>query len=141
MKRNTVVNTMWQILMVTEAVSARCPAIWMHCIRSIRSTLCLTPLESSQPGSGEDLQRGGGSGCRLFTSCGKQRHPGGRMELTTDGWRSRKNVNSRSDFELFDFVSVEANNSYLVEDIPDLKWLLQPTTPLVLPPWTYQYCE
>ena len=63
------------------------------------------------------------------------------MELTTDGWRSRKNVNSRSDFELFDFVSVEANNSYLVEDIPDLKWLLQPTLPLVLPPWTYQYCE
>ena len=50
-------------------------------------------------------------------------------------------MNSRSDFELFDFVSVEANNSYLVEDIPDLKWLLQPTSPLILPPWPYQYSE
>ena len=48
-------------------------------------------------------------------------------------WRSRK-INSRSDFESFEFVSVEANHPYLVKEIPDLRWLFQPDIPPGLTP-------
>ena len=105
MKRSTVVNTMWQIPMVTEAVSARCPAIWLHCIRSTRFTPGLTPLESSQPGGGEDSQYGGVWVSSFLQSVGDSDPPGAvrnsQLEVETSGaaaavgprcWRSEYNA-------------------------------------------------
>ena len=57
-----------------------------------------------------------------------------RKPYGTHSWRSRRNMNSGSDFESFEFVSVEANHPYLVEDIPDLRWLFQPDIPPGLTP-------